>query len=202
MIPITVISLSTIFLLTFSKRKPIMPPNSLLKEAPLAENALTTPLENTIITDCSCECDDSVEAVPPAQDEKDTREAATKGKGEETLMASQDLYSESESMDQCSSTSSEDHSSDMEWPYNMGQRVDCSDGSISDEESLIEIAIPSGQFVSPEKDLRWNVKCCKLSQDSCDQESMFQKDFWAEIYEMNEEDNLIEIDINIGSIKC
>lgn len=211
MIPITVISLSTIFLLTFSKRKPIMPPNSLLKEAPLAENELTpqeihqpTLQENTIIScaDCSCECDDSVEAVSSAQAEKVTREAATKGKGEETLMASQDLYSESESMDQCSSTSSEDHSSDMEWPYNMGQRVDCSDGSISDEESLIEIAIPSGQFVSHEKDLRWNVKCCKLSQDFCDQESMYQKDFWAEIYEMNEEDNLIEIDINIGSIKC
>lgn len=201
MIPITFISLSTIFLLTFSKRKPIMPPNSLLKEAPLAENELTTPQEihqptlqeNTSIISCA---DCSVEA------EKGTREAATKGKGEETLMASQDLYSESESMDQCSSTSSEDHSSDVEWPYNMGQRVDCSDGSISDEESLIEIAIPSGQFVSAEKDLRWNVKCCKLSQDSCDQESMFQKDLWAEIYEMNEEDNLIEIDINIGSIKC
>lgn len=170
-----------------------MPENSLLKEAPLAEKEPTLE-ENTIISCADCSCDDSVAAVPSAQAETDT-----KGKGEEILIASRDLYSESESMDQCSSTSSEDHSSDMEWPYNMEQRLDCSDGSISDEESLIEIAIPSGQFVCPHTDLRWNVK---LSQDFCDQQSVFQKDFWAEIYEMNEEDNLIEIDINIGSIKC
>ena len=89
-------------------------------------------------------------------------------------MGSQDMYSESESMEQFSS--SEDHSSDIE------QRLDC-----SDEESRIEIAIPSGQF-------GWNnVNCCKE----------FHKDFWAEMSEINEEDdNLIEIDINIGSIKC
>ncbi|XP_042041511.1 uncharacterized protein LOC121786989 [Salvia splendens] len=100
---------------------------------------------------------------------------------EVVLMGSQDLYSESESMEQFSS--SEDHSSDME------QRLDCSDGSISDEESLIEIEIPSGQFV-------WNgnnVKCCKE----------FHKDFWGEMNEFNEEDdNLIEIDIKMGFIKC
>ncbi|KAH6764765.1 transmembrane protein [Perilla frutescens var. frutescens] len=187
LIPITFIFLSTVFLLTFSKRKPIMPMNSLLKETHVAEKHHQPTLQqNTSISSADCSCDDSVK-VPSG---RDTREA---GNGEEVLMGSQDLYSESESMDQCSSTSSEDQSSDLEWPYNMvGQRLDCSDGSISDEESLIEIAIPSGQFVS-EKDPKWKVKCCK---------SMFQKDLWAEIYEMNEEDNLIEIDINIGSIKC
>ncbi|XP_042058807.1 uncharacterized protein LOC121803170 [Salvia splendens] len=101
-------------------------------------------------------------------------EPAEAGEEEVVLMGSQDMYSESESMEQFSS--SEDHSSDIE------QRLDC-----SDEESLIEIAIPSGQFV-------WNnVNCCKE----------FHKDFWAEMSEINEEDdNLIEIDINIGSIKC
>ncbi|XP_047971995.1 uncharacterized protein LOC125214851 [Salvia hispanica] len=100
---------------------------------------------------------------------------------EVVLMGSQDLYSESESMEQFSS--SEDHSSDME------RRLDCSDGSISDEESLIEIEIPSGQFVWSDN----NVKCCKE----------FHKDFWGEMNEFNEEDdNLIEIDIKMGFIKC
>lgn len=179
--------------------------NSLLKEDPIAENEFSpqekhqpSVQENTLINSADCSCDD-LGAVPSVQAETDMKKAAVKDNGQGFLIASQDLYSESESMDQCSSTSSEDHSSDIEWPYNMGQRLDCSDDSISDEESLIEIAIPSGQFVSPEKDPRFNLKCCKLSEDFSPQESMFHKDFCADI---NEEDNLIEIDIYMGSIKC
>lgn len=145
LIPITFIFLSTVFLLTFTKRKHCIPSNSLLKEA-----------------------------------EHETRKGGDDDEQEVLSMASHhDLYSESESMDQFSSTSSEDHSSDIE------QRLDCSD---DDEESLFEIEIPRGEL---EKDLRWR------SVKSCHQE--YRKEFWAE---MNEEDNMIEIDIMMGSIKC
>lgn len=173
---IVVVLFSTMFLFIFTKQeKPII-----LDPCPLLIKEARTETIDFPPQDCSC--NDSGEVVL-AQKE-------------------QDLYSESESMEQFSSSSSEeeeeeeegDHCcSDIEWPYyNMGQRLqlDCSDdGSISDEESLIEIAIPSGHFVSPHKD--FNLKCCKLSH----QEPIFHKDLLAE------EDNLIEIDIYMGSIK-
>lgn len=169
LIPITFIFLSTAFLLTFTKRKQSIPSNSLLKEA--EHEALLSP-------------DQEKHHQPTLQENStETRKVRGDDKLEVLLMASHDLYSESESMDRFSSTSSEDHSSDIE------QRLDCSD---DDEESLFEIEIPTGEFfVCPEKDLRWR------SVKSCHQE--FRKEFWAE---MNEEDNMIEIDIMMGSIKC
>ncbi|GJY25582.1 hypothetical protein Tco_0400308 [Tanacetum coccineum] len=63
-------------------------------------------------------------------------------------MGSPDSCSESEVIDQFSSTSEED--SDFErWQFSGENRrsFDCSDGSISDEESLIEIALPGGHYV-------------------------------------------------------
>ncbi|KAL2493752.1 uncharacterized protein Fot_37509 [Forsythia ovata] len=107
------------------------------------------------------------------------------------IRSSQDLYSESDiaSMDQYS-TSSEDSDQTNYWPYS-GQKQE-PDDSMSDEEGLIEIAIPSGQYLSPEKDMKKK----KLTEKSIPLE------FLSEINEMNEEDNLIEIDIYMGSIKC
>jgi hypothetical protein len=61
------------------------------------------------------------------------------------------------------------------------------DGSISDEESLIEISLPSGHLLDQHK------------QDFNQQSLM---ELLAEFNEMYEEENLIEIDISIGSIKC
>ncbi|KAL2474467.1 putative myelin transcription factor 1-like protein [Abeliophyllum distichum] len=69
------------------------------------------------------------------------------------IRSSQDLYSESDiaSMDQYS-TSSEDSDQTNYWPY-TGQKQE-PDDSMSDEEGLIEIAIPSGQYLSPQKDMK------------------------------------------------
>lgn len=53
------------------------------------------------------------------------------------------------------------------------------DGSITDEESLIEIEIPSGHYIG-----------CGRKEEV------------LEIGDVNEEENLIEIDISMGSIKC
>ncbi|WMV38790.1 hypothetical protein MTR67_032175 [Solanum verrucosum] len=74
-----------------------------------------------------------------------------------------DLFSESESLGGPLS-SSED--SDIEWPFSgeLEQSPLCSDGSISDEESLIEIALPSGQFVKDSPKLSFHQQHQKIHQ--------------------------------------
>ncbi|KAF3644595.1 putative nudix hydrolase 2-like [Capsicum annuum] len=115
-----------------------------------------------------------------------------------------DLYSESESLGG-PSFSSED--SDIDWPFSgeLEQSPLCSDGSISDEESLIEIALPSGQFVKDSPNLSFHQQDQKVFADLVP-ESIFQQhylvDFLTDISDVYEEDNLIEIDISMGSIKC
>ncbi|KAK9663971.1 hypothetical protein RND81_14G010200 [Saponaria officinalis] len=72
----------------------------------------------------------------------------------------------------------------------------CSDGSISDED-LIEIELPTGHYVDSEK---WYGIQQKWSD--CSLESHFRQQNWIEMLnEMNEE-NFIEIDLCMGSIKC
>lgn len=114
------------------------------------------------------------------------------------LVDSQDIYSESESNDQFST------SEDSDWldSGNACRSPDCSDdGSISDEESLIEIEIPSGHYVSPnEKDLKLKYPMNYSSKSYFERNQLME--LLAEINEMNEEDNLIEIDISMGLIKC
>ena len=100
---------------------------------------------------------------------------------------------------------SPDSQSESEGIYRLSTSEE-SDGSISDEESLIEIALPSGQYVghTEEKPKVIN-KQQKVAADFSP-ESFFQPhclmELFADINEMNEEDNLIEIDISMGSIKC
>lgn len=121
-----------------------------------------------------------------------------------------DSFSESESIDDDQYSSTTDQDSEADWSYsgNVGQSPDCSDDSISDEESLIEIALPSGHYVGFEKED--SISKCDLGQKFPDlspqpelifkQHSLMER--LAEGNEMNEEDNLIEIDISMGSIKC
>lgn len=149
-----------------------------------------------------------------------------------------DSLSESEFMDYHSSTTEDsevldDDDDHHQWPYgndiNMDKRqwssaaVFSDDGSISDEESLIEISLPSGHYVDhhhkevhhDHQDLQPmlfnlhnqqknnNIMAKDLFPDSCNifrQRSLME--LLAEINEMNEEENLIEIDISMGSIKC
>ncbi|KAM7495291.1 hypothetical protein LguiB_029900 [Lonicera macranthoides] len=130
------------------------------------------------------------------QEKQEAQENGVNQIEEFLAITSPDLYSESGSNDQSST------SEDSDWPDsgNACQSPDCSDGSISDEESLIEIALPSGHYVSPkEEDL-------KLKLPNYSREAIFAQnelmELLAEINEMNEEENLIEIDISMGLIKC
>lgn len=94
---------------------------------------------------------------------------------------SPDLLSESESREDnlwsC-------EGSEEDWRLRLKYENDdyfSNDGSISDEESLIEIALPSGHYVDVKKE-SW-------------------MDLLTEFNEVIEEENLIEIDISMGSIK-
>nr|XP_016502918.1 PREDICTED: uncharacterized protein LOC107821038 [Nicotiana tabacum] len=115
------------------------------------------------------------------------------------------LYCESERLDG-NTSSSED--SNIQWPFSgeKGQSPHCSDCSISDEESLIEIALPSSHFFYSEKYPKLSSKQHQNVFADLAQESIFLQhslvDYTGDISDMNEEDNLIEIDISMGSIKC
>ncbi|KAL4581442.1 hypothetical protein LXL04_017657 [Taraxacum kok-saghyz] len=103
--------------------------------------------------------------------------------------------SESEVIDQFSCTTEEDSDYDG-WQFSgkTYRRPDCSDGSISDEESLIEIALPGGHYVGYR-----GYKDEEEPKFFCRQRSPESVLWWPE---MNEEENMIEIDISVGSIKC
>ncbi|MED6106290.1 hypothetical protein PIB30_003701 [Stylosanthes scabra] len=87
-------------------------------------------------------------------------------------------------------------SEEVDWSVRFGEC--CSDGSISDEDSLIEIALPSGHYLGQQKRRR------ELSSAA---EALFSHhqslmELLSELNnDMSEEENLIEIDISMGSIK-
>jgi hypothetical protein len=98
------------------------------------------------------------------------------------------LHKVETSQDLLSSESQEDYLSSSEGSE-VDQSYDYSDGSISDEESLIEIALPSGHYVDMQKD------------ESKYFNEQILMDLLSEFNEVIEEENLIEIDISMGSIK-
>ncbi|KAL4369481.1 hypothetical protein GQ457_05G004560 [Hibiscus cannabinus] len=114
---------------------------------------------------------------------------------------SPDVLSENECVDYLLSTT--------EGSDNMDGTPDWSDdGSISDEDSLIEISLPSGHYVKHKEDQSNDKYCSSMQQKFPDlmPESIFRQrsfmELLAEFNDMNEEENLIEIDISMGSIKC
>ncbi|XP_040986242.1 uncharacterized protein LOC121234380 [Juglans microcarpa x Juglans regia] len=88
----------------------------------------------------------------------------------------------------------------------MEQSAAISDVSVSDEDddSLIEISLPvskSGGLEGEPKHLKLQSDLPGLLPDSIfEQQGLME--LLAEINEMNEEENLIEIDLSMGSIKC
>lgn len=85
--------------------------------------------------------------------------------------------------------------------------AECSDGTISDEDSLIEIALPSGHFVghNQREDSNKYINCSlqQKKRELSGHEALFNQQSLMELLaEFNEEENLIEIDIAMGSIKC
>ena len=116
--------------------------------------------------------------------------------GQIDLVGSFDSFLESETTDQ-SSTTDEDSE--------VGQIPNWSDNSISDEEGLIEIALLNGYHVHglEEEEPKSNLqqKFPEFSPKMIVRQHG-PEEMLGESNEMNEEDNLIEIDISMGSIKC
>ncbi|KAK8717808.1 hypothetical protein V6N13_045062 [Hibiscus sabdariffa] len=125
------------------------------------------------------------------------------------MVKSPDVLSEIECVDYQLSTTED---SEVEWPFrdNMDRTPDWSDdGSIPDEDSLIEISLPGGHYVrhkEEEEEEPNNKYSMQQKLPDFKPESIFQQrsimEFLAELNDMNEEENLIEIDISMGSIKC
>ncbi|KAE8701362.1 Nuclear transcription factor Y subunit B-3 [Hibiscus syriacus] len=119
---------------------------------------------------------------------------------------SPDILSENEFFDYQLSTTED---SEVEWPFldNMDRTPDWSEeGSISDEDSLIEISLPGGHYVKhKEDDQPNNYSTIQRKLPDFMPESIFQQrslmELLAELNDMHEEENLIEIDISMGSIK-
>lgn len=183
-------------ILTFSKQKQTQVQKSVTDEIVMPDQASTSPHIEDVIS-------------KPLVLEKEfiTEEEEEEGRGEvdEYLVrSSQVITSESDCLGR-SSTSDQD--SEVEWLFQdkMFQSRDCSDGSISDEDSLIEISLPGGHYICDheEDEVIYNLQN-KLPDFAPG--SFFKQhglmELLAELNEMNEEENLIEIDISMGSIKC
>ncbi|XP_050206882.1 uncharacterized protein LOC126656370 [Mercurialis annua] len=126
-----------------------------------------------------------------------------------TRSSSPATLSENESLARSSTTSDDSELNFWQLQDNLLQSSDYSDGSISDDDSFIEIALPSGQYIShkKEEDHHKYINPQKKFQDFVPGTFFKQHgglmELLAELNEMNiEEENLIEIDILMGSIKC
>ncbi|KAL8045512.1 hypothetical protein ABFX02_08G119000 [Erythranthe guttata] len=198
--------LSTLFLFTFSKQKPTILDSSLL----LKKNDTTCDQETEIDSE---ENEQRLFLIGSSEDDLHSSESQSKST---TTSNNNNNTSSCEDKDEDKHSSSSSSSSDQ-WPYYInnikGQKKleYCSD----DEESLIEIAIPSEHFVISNPDLiqkhdyninydqqQHMIKCCKLSA-AADDHIMFhhKEDLLAASDMINEEDSFIEIDIYMGSIK-
>ncbi|KAL9243971.1 hypothetical protein vseg_017797 [Gypsophila vaccaria] len=147
-----------------------------------------------VVSDHNCEANQVTNVTDLSNRAIDFEEAEEKSDNDNNayLLSSSDVLSDSECHDQTSSSSDECFEND-DWIFrdnvSSHQPESFSDGSISDEESLIEIALPTGHYLEP-------IKRCS---DYWSLESRFTQ---QNLMEMLSEENLIEIDICMGSIKC
>ncbi|OAY35020.1 hypothetical protein MANES_12G064702v8 [Manihot esculenta] len=167
--------------------------------------------QNPKLPECTEEEEEEEEelAVPEDEsmkEEKETQEEEDTCQIDEYIDRSTPaILSESDCCLYRSSTSDQD--SEADWPFQdkMFGSPDFSDGSISDEESFIEIALPSGHYIShKQEEPKFNLqkKLPNFSTTPSFNKQHALMELLAELNEMNEEENLIEIDISMGSIKC
>ncbi|OMO58087.1 hypothetical protein CCACVL1_25591 [Corchorus capsularis] len=206
----TVLILSTLVFILFAKKKPKLVEKPVKDQ--LQEISSSLQVEEDIL-ESSKQKHGSHQVMSTQQKQaSESSEQAETGSYQiyhDYLVRSPDVMSENECVDQMSTT----EDSEVDWPFRdkMDQSPDYSDdGSISDEDSLIEISLPGGHYVSHKEEDQPNNKKFNFQQkvqlQDFTPESFFQQrslmELLAELNEMNEEENLIEIDISMGSIKC
>ncbi|CAL9121674.1 unnamed protein product [Musa textilis] len=152
---------------------------------------------------------DSIQKPSPADQvfADKTVDAAVAGSGEGELThtwTSSDSGTQ-DSLSRSASQFSNFDDDDESLPEDACHSTDSSEDSISDDENLIEISLPDGHFVAPEKPKALLKPLphtrrgflTNLLPDSV----LRQHGLMELLSDINEEDNLIEIDITKGSIK-
>ncbi|KAF9669640.1 hypothetical protein SADUNF_Sadunf14G0128300 [Salix dunnii] len=186
-------------ILTFSKQNQTQVQKSVTDEIVMADQASTSPyIEDVISKPLVLEKEFITEAKEEEEEEEDGSQI------EEYLARSSPVItSESDFLGR--SSTSEDSEVDWLFQDKMFLSRECSDGSISDEDSLIEISLPGGHYICDHEEDEINYNLQKKLPDFAPG-SFFKQhgimELLAELNEMNEEENLIEIDISMGSIKC
>ncbi|KAJ6723850.1 hypothetical protein OIU74_008246 [Salix koriyanagi] len=186
-------------ILTFSKQNQTQMQKSVTDEIVMADQASTSPYIEDVISK-------PLVLEKELTTEEKEEEGEEDGSQTDEYLARSSPFITSESDFHGRSSTSEDSEVDWLFQDKMFLSRDCSDGSISDEDSLIEISLPSGHYICDhEEDDEVNYNLQKKLPDFAPG-SFFKQhglmEILAELNEMNEEENLIEIDISMGSIKC
>ncbi|EOY12035.1 hypothetical protein QUC31_001629 [Theobroma cacao] len=199
---ITILVSSTIFLVTLTNKKRRV---VVLEQNPVSKDLSVGEAEEKVLQPV-------IETVLPESNAA-AQEAGIGIVHDDFQVKSLGSTSDSESSDDSGSSSN----LDLNWTIpgnNAEQNPEISDGSVSadeeeeeeEEEGLIEIAIPGNAESEPNvvppppPNLQSNLP--PILPESIFKQQQDLVDFLAEINEVNEEENLIEIDISIGSIKC
>ena len=179
---IPILILSTSFLVTFTKkRKVVLVENPASRKLQVEEKVVQPVLIETV-------------------SESGAAQEADIGIVNEFQVELLDLTTESESSDDSGSS----ENLELNWMIsgNVEQNPEISYDSPS-EEGLIEIAIPSNDSICLSEEPKENLQS---NLPTFFPESIFKQqdrvEILAEMNEVNEEENLIEIDISMGSIKC
>ncbi|XP_057526928.1 uncharacterized protein LOC130806045 [Amaranthus tricolor] len=173
------------------------------KKSITREDLCGTSTEEVVLESSSQDKVSSVNQTSSSEEEELKKEKEDKTRDTYLVRSSVEaLLSDSESVDH--TTSSED--SEVDWMFRENLSNDStnySDGSISDEEGLIEIALPTGHYVDSQRaqeQQSWYGFQQKWTD--CSLESHFRHQNWMEMLNEMNDDNFIEIDLCMGSIKC
>lgn len=193
LITISVLFLSTIFIATFSKKKVAVVSNS--AEAESTTCRPQSMLEKEVVEELNPE----VEPI----DHCDASQQSDVCDMHEYQVEPTDFPSDSDSSDDFSA--SENFELSWRCSENVGQSIAVSESSISendvdeDGDGLIEISLPQNNSVDFDEESKKKL-VSNLPESIFRQQGLMQ--LFAEIAEVNEEENLIEIDLSMGSIKC
>ncbi|KAG8489487.1 hypothetical protein CXB51_017517 [Gossypium anomalum] len=130
------------------------------------------------------------------QNSKDQEGASYDHQIHDCIAKSPDVLSENECVNDDQLSTTEDSEVDWSFRDNRDGTPDWSD----DEDSLIEISLPGGQYQPNNKYGSMQQKLPEFMPESIFQQRSLME-LLAELNDMNEEENLIEIDISMGSIK-
>ncbi|KAB5521218.1 hypothetical protein DKX38_025537 [Salix brachista] len=193
-ITVSVLFLSTIFIVTFSKKKVAVVGSSAEAESPTCRPDQSV-LEKEVVEELNAEVEPIIHF--DASQQSDVCDM------HEYQVEPTDFPSDSDSSDDFSAG----EIFELSWrcSENVGQSIAVSESSISEDDvdedgdGLIEISLPQNSSVDFDEESKKN-SASNSPESILRQQGLME--LFAEITEVNEEENLIEIDLSMGSIKC